>query len=143
MTRPTRFEVQVNGERFAEANVNIEDQVEINLASVAGQDSAVLQVTAFIPNAGKSGHFIYSERAVVESGDTVTIVLNAVGRAALTGIDEPASAVDADDYASAVVCSFCGKNQDEVRKLIAGKGVFICDECVGLCHDAVQEMRGR
>ena len=30
-------------------------------------------------------------------------------------------------------CSFCGKSQTEVRKLVAGPGVFICDECVGLC----------
>ena len=34
-----------------------------------------------------------------------------------------------------IVCSFCGKNQREVRKLIAGPMVYICDECVGLCND--------
>jgi hypothetical protein len=31
-------------------------------------------------------------------------------------------------------CSFCGKDQDQVQKLIAGSGVFICDECVDLCN---------
>jgi ATP-dependent Clp protease ATP-binding subunit ClpX len=36
-------------------------------------------------------------------------------------------------------CSFCGKNQDEVRKLIAGPSVFICDECVDLCNDIIRE----
>jgi ATP-dependent Clp protease ATP-binding subunit ClpX len=36
-------------------------------------------------------------------------------------------------------CSFCGKSQDEVRKLIAGPTVFICDECVHLCSDVVDE----
>lgn len=36
-------------------------------------------------------------------------------------------------------CSFCGKNQDEVRKLIAGPSVFICDECVDLCNDIISE----
>ena len=30
-------------------------------------------------------------------------------------------------------CSFCNKTQDQVRKLIAGPGAFICDECVGIC----------
>jgi ATP-dependent Clp protease ATP-binding subunit ClpX len=30
-------------------------------------------------------------------------------------------------------CSFCGKHQDEIEKLIAGPGVYICNECVGLC----------
>ncbi len=36
-------------------------------------------------------------------------------------------------------CSFCGKNQHEVRKLIAGPSVFICDECVDLCNDIIRE----
>jgi ATP-dependent Clp protease ATP-binding subunit ClpX len=34
------------------------------------------------------------------------------------------------------LCSFCGKNQDQVRRLIAGpNGVYICDECVSLCNE--------
>ena len=36
-------------------------------------------------------------------------------------------------------CSFCGKSQHEVRKLIAGPTVFICDECVELCLDIIKE----
>jgi len=36
-------------------------------------------------------------------------------------------------------CSFCNKNQDEVRKLIAGPSVFVCDECVTLCNDILRE----
>jgi len=36
-------------------------------------------------------------------------------------------------------CSFCGKSQDEVKKLIAGPMVYICDECVGLCNEIIQE----
>jgi len=36
-------------------------------------------------------------------------------------------------------CSFCGKNQHEVKKLIAGPSVFICDECVDLCNDIIKE----
>ena len=36
-------------------------------------------------------------------------------------------------------CSFCGKNQKEVKKLIAGPTVFVCDECVELCMDIIQE----
>ena len=38
-----------------------------------------------------------------------------------------------------LICSFCGKNQDEVRKLVAGPGVYICDECVDLCNDILTE----
>lgn len=36
-------------------------------------------------------------------------------------------------------CSFCGKNQNEVKKLIAGPSVFVCDECVDLCNDIIRE----
>ena len=38
-----------------------------------------------------------------------------------------------------LVCSFCGKDQDHVRKLIAGPTVFICDECVDLCNDILEK----
>ena len=36
-------------------------------------------------------------------------------------------------------CSFCGKTQTQVRKLVAGPGVYICDECIELCTEIVQE----
>jgi ATP-dependent Clp protease ATP-binding subunit ClpX len=36
-------------------------------------------------------------------------------------------------------CSFCGKSQDQVRKLIAGQGVYICDECINLCQEIIEE----
>ncbi|MBN8549838.1 MAG: ATP-dependent Clp protease ATP-binding subunit ClpX [Deltaproteobacteria bacterium] len=38
-----------------------------------------------------------------------------------------------------LICSFCGKTQEEVRKLVAGPGVYICDECVDLCNDILTE----
>ena len=40
---------------------------------------------------------------------------------------------------NSLYCSFCGKSQHEVRKLIAGPTVFICDECVELCMDIIKE----
>ena len=43
------------------------------------------------------------------------------------------------DTKSTLYCSFCGKSQHEVRKLIAGPTVFICDECVDLCNDIIRE----
>lgn len=46
---------------------------------------------------------------------------------------------DGDDSGKLLYCSFCGKSQDEVRKLIAGPSVFICDECVDLCNDIIRE----
>ena len=38
-----------------------------------------------------------------------------------------------------VKCSFCGKTQEGVRRIIAGPGVYICDECIGLCASIVDE----
>lgn len=44
-----------------------------------------------------------------------------------------------DNHGKLLYCSFCGKSQHEVRKLIAGPSVFICDECVELCNDIIRE----
>ncbi len=41
--------------------------------------------------------------------------------------------------ASDLICSFCGKSQDEVKKLIAGPSVYICDECIALCNEIIAE----
>ena len=40
---------------------------------------------------------------------------------------------------SKLICTFCGKGQEDVRKLIAGPSVYICDECVDLCNDIIEE----
>ena len=37
-------------------------------------------------------------------------------------------------------CSFCGKANTEVRKIVAGPGVYICDECVGLCNEVIEQV---
>jgi ATP-dependent Clp protease ATP-binding subunit ClpX len=44
-----------------------------------------------------------------------------------------------EDNGKLLYCSFCGKSQHEVRKLIAGPSVFVCDECVELCNDIIRE----
>ena len=49
------------------------------------------------------------------------------------------SKVGTSDSKNTLYCSFCGKSQHEVRKLIAGPTVFICDECVELCMDIIRE----
>src|SRR5580704_1941674 len=43
------------------------------------------------------------------------------------------------EHGDLLYCSFCGKNQHEVRKLVAGPAVYICDECVDLCTDIVDD----
>lgn len=47
------------------------------------------------------------------------------------------------DSNGALKCSFCGKGQKEVKKLIAGPGVYICDECIDLCNDIIDEEKDR
>src|SRR4030066_840071 len=42
-----------------------------------------------------------------------------------------------------LLCSFCGKNQDEAKKLVAGPSVYICDECIGLCNDIMSDENER
>lgn len=43
------------------------------------------------------------------------------------------------DDSKQLKCSFCGKTQDQVRRLVAGPGVYICDECISLCNDIISE----
>ncbi len=43
------------------------------------------------------------------------------------------------NYQEKLRCSFCGKSQDMVKKLVAGPGVYICDECIELCNDIIEE----
>ena len=38
-----------------------------------------------------------------------------------------------------LICSFCGKSRSDVKKLVAGQGVYICDECISLCNDILQD----
>src|SRR5690349_3168925 len=54
-------------------------------------------------------------------------------------MDENMTKLSGSDSKSTLYCSFCGKSQHEVRKLIAGPTVFICDECVELCNDIIRE----
>src|SRR5512139_1240974 len=48
-----------------------------------------------------------------------------------------------DDSSEDLLCSFCGKSQDEVKKLIAGPSVYICDECIQLCNEIIAEDYGQ
>ena len=48
-----------------------------------------------------------------------------------------------DDANDELLCSFCGKSQDEVKKLIAGPSVYICDECIQLCNEIIAEEYGQ
>src|SRR6266446_2676290 len=57
------------------------------------------------------------------------------GRSEVQG-DEVARASEGNEQ---LLCSFCGKSQRQVKKLIAGPGVYICDECIDLCNEIIDE----
>ena len=67
-------------------------------------------------------------------GTTLTNRVPGIGRARSTQAHEQIRRLE-----NTLYCSFCGKSQHEVRKLIAGPTVFICDECVELCMDIIRE----
>ena len=60
----------------------------------------------------------------------------------MTATTEEASVAKGKDSGGPLRCSFCGKSQHDVQKLIAGPGVYICDECVGLCDEILEKESG-
>src|SRR5262249_20672385 len=73
--------------------------------------------------------------------DNWNILAAKIEAARLRAQEDPASPAVARDSAAAktLYCSFCGKSQHDVAKLIAGPAVFICDECVELCTDIIRD----
>src|SRR5690606_11036269 len=57
----------------------------------------------------------------------------------LTGSRDPTTMARIGDGGDLLKCSFCGKSQKQVKKLIAGPGVYICDECIDLCNEIIEE----
>jgi hypothetical protein len=135
----TKFEVEVNGRLFSEATVSIEDQLEVNLVTLPGLESAVLAVTAFIPDASRGGNYVRAENLVLNPGDSVKISMSATEGAATTLSSTNPEVEGESSTGSGLICSFCGKSSNEVGKMIAGGTAFICDECVAMCQDIITE----
>jgi hypothetical protein len=56
--------------------------------------------------------------------------------------EEPMSSTEENTKELMAICSFCKKNNTQVKRLIAGPGIYICDECVTLCNELVGELPG-
>ena len=56
---------------------------------------------------------------------------------AASAVERVADGHDHDDRRRHTRCSFCGKHQDQVRKLVAGPGVYICEDCIDLCREVI------
>ena len=136
----TKFEIQVNGKPLTDATVNIADQLEVNLASLAGQEGAVLAVTAFLPGAPERDGFVHTKNALISPGDVVTITLQEIGGDVATHVNAEAFDAGHEIHVAgsiSMTCSFCGKTHREVAKMVAGPSVFICNECVALCNEII------
>lgn len=133
----TKFEVEVNGRLFSDATVSIEDQLEVNLVTLPGLESAVLAVTAFVPGAPRGGNYVRSENLVLTPGDSVRITLSATNAASTTLATADTEVQSESSDGRELICSFCGKSNTEVTKFIAGPKAFICNECVSMCQDVI------
>ena len=101
----------------------------------------MLAVTAFLPDAPSRDHYVHTRNTIVSTGDTVTITLEEAKSAQTTVVAAPSAEVDDESTEhDATKCSFCGKSQHEVLKVVAGPDVIICDECIALCHDIVSNV---
>jgi ribosomal protein L37AE/L43A len=83
---------------------------------------------------GKHGKRLARQRAAL-TGETYTTALRHLRTLREESVSEVTTKVMAN-------CSFCGKPNTQVKKLIAGPGIFICDECVGLCREIIEEEAG-
>ncbi len=132
-----QYEIKSNGEVVCTAKVDEHDQLEVAIAKLVGYESPVINITAFLSSSPESSDPVVWETQKIEVGDEITITSKEI-------ISETSSVngdhYDEEDenYGSDMFCSFCGKGNHEINKMIAGEQAFICDECVELCSDIVE-----
>ena len=120
-TPATKFEVEVNGKRFSAATVSLEDQLEVNLGNLAGQETAVLTVTAFIHGEPRGGNYVRSENLVLTPGDRVQITLSAAEDAS-TDVGPPDAQLQRElSQEPETSCSFCGKRSSKWKSSSQGR----------------------
>jgi hypothetical protein len=130
--------VKVNDELLYEANITEEDQFEIAFAKLLGDSAAVLNVTGFVPSSLEDKKYFNWESQRIYSNDEITIHLQQKQGNHETSFVSHEEEED-EEAESSMVCSFCGKGDLEVKKMIAGENAFICNECVDLCQDIISD----
>lgn len=126
---PNDWDHLLNVRRDGEGHVvfvRLEDRTGIAEIEIQS-DSLVYRVTQNEPHRRLSGDEPTEDGVGEPPNEAEHLVATLVARAGGTAV------------APAMHCSFCGKSQREVRKLIAGPSVYICDECVSLCSDILSE----
>ena len=79
-----------------------------------------------------------ADRAAFQE-DIPAMAAAALQSRAASAVERVADGPDRVDRRRHTRCSFCGKHQDQVRKLVAGPGVYICDGCIDLCQEVLEE----
>ena len=133
------FEISINGEWKYTAGIDDAEQLEARLETLGSSDEVVFSVTAFPPSERSYPHFANWGTAPCSVGDEVRIRLVDVDKPDLPRHSNYGEGKPVDVNGETPLCSFCGKEKEEVKKLIAGPKVFICNECVELCVDIVAD----
>ena len=130
-----KFEIRINEELFVTSQVSELDQMEINLVNLAGSDSTVLTISSCLPEGNLSNWSTYSESICLCEGDVMTISVMKNEIESQTYISEQA---EIEDVESTIFCSFCGKGNVEIKKMVSGNESNICNECVDLASEVVK-----
>ena len=133
------YEILINGETFCKAVVSDEDQLEAVLVKLLGDTIPILTITAFVPSNISLSKFITLNSEIVEVGDEVLIRITEKEDDVEPHIERSNEQEIKDHEGCQMRCSFCQKCEHEVEQIIAGENVFICNECVELCSEIVNE----
>ena len=135
MNKMIIYEISVNGEKLCEIGVNEEDQLEVALAKLVGDDGGVLNITALLPCSPQRKKSLEWETYYLQVGDEITVKTREATARQATYLDDYREPDEEDESESTIFCSFCGKGNLEVEKIVAGNDAFICEECIQLCTD--------
>jgi hypothetical protein len=128
------FEISANGKLLSKACVGENDQFEIALAKPLGDRDPMLSVTVFAARSRYHNKNISWETDQLSVGDEIVIRI-VEDKADAEPYIKSAEDLE-EEKQSAFFCSFCGKGDQEVNSMIAGKeDVFICSECVDLASN--------
>jgi len=133
------LELAVNGQTVATAGGSEVATVQLRVFHDTRANSALVYLTGDrISDTGESERLEWFNQ-FIRSGDGVTVRLVTAGPSdtpkRVTPLAGPKKA-DAAADGSKIWCSFCGRSNDEVPRMIAGSGVYICSECVTVCEQA-------
>ncbi|MCX4024694.1 hypothetical protein H0A36_09670 [Endozoicomonas sp. SM1973] len=138
-----KFEVYINDKLYSEADVAFGDQLETAVFKLVGDEGIGMVMTAFLPTSLESKKYLNWEYEYLDVGDEIRIKLTKAEAAETTQITDHTEPENEEKAESSLFCSFCGKGDLEVRKVICGEEGNICDECIELCYSVIEDEKQR